>query len=174
MDYIVEEYFKWLCDYVKHGKYRNRNKLLEKLHNINYTYFVDFDRNRLNDGLNMRRYFSEDTGYDDILYWNSKCSVLEMLVGLAVQMQNMTEDNSDRFKACNWFWEMVNNLELSSMTNNKYDETYVEHVIDIFMNRKYKRNGMKYNVFIINNTYDDLTKVELWYQMCWYIDDVYK
>lgn len=174
MQYIADEYFMWLCDYIKSSKYRNRNKLLRKLHDIDYTYFVDFDRNRSADGMNMRRYFSEETGYDDILYLNKKCSVLEMLVGLAVQMQIMTEDNSDDYKASKWFWDMVSNLELAHISNNKYDDEYVDHVTDIFMKRRYEKNGMKYNVFIIDSVRDDLTKVELWYQMCWYIDDIYK
>lgn len=174
MDYIAEEYFNWLCGYIKNNKFRNRNKLLRKLHDVDYVYFVDFDRNRSSDGIGMRRYFSEETGYEDILYWNRKCSVLEMIVGLAVQMRNMTEDNSDNFTASHWFWDMVSNLELSHITNTKYDNDYINEVLNVFMNREYETNGMKYNIFIIDNVYDDLTKVELWYQMCWYIDDVYK
>lgn len=173
MEYIADEYFKWLCNYIKNSKYRNRNKLLERLHDIDYIYFVDFDRNRASDGIGMRRYFAEETGYDDILYWNRKCSVLEMLIGLAVQMQNMTEDTSDNFTASYWFWDMLTNLELSNMTNSKYDVLYIEYVIDIFMSRTYEPNGMHYNIFVLDNVHDDLTKVELWYQMCWYIEDVY-
>lgn len=174
MDYIVDEYFRWLCDYVKHPKYKKTNKLLSKLHSIDYIYFIDFDRNRMQDGLNMRRYFAEETGYDDILYWNSKCSVLEMILGLAVQMQNMTEDNTNDYTASKWFWEMLDNLEISSMTNSRFNEIELDNIINIFMDREYDKHGYKYNLFIINNIYDDLTKVELWYQMCWYIDDVYK
>lgn len=173
MDFIENEYFRWLCDYIKCNKHRNRNRLLEKLHKMEYKYFIDFDRNRAKDGIGMRRYFAEDTGYEDMLYKNMKCSVLEMLVGLSVQMQNMTEDITDNFKANNWFWKMMDNLELSYMTNTKYAEDIVESTINIFMDRMYERNGEKYNIFIINNIRDDLTKVELWYQMCWYIEDVY-
>lgn len=174
MDYIAEEYFKWLCDFIKHSDFKNREDLLFKLHNIDYTYFVNFDRNRSSDGISMRRYFAEDTGYDDILYYNKKCSILEMIVGLAVQMQNMTEDDSDDYKANHWFWDMICNLELDKMTNYNYDEEYIEKVVDIFLSRKHRKNGMKYNLFILDNVKDDLTKVELWYQMCWYIEDVYK
>ncbi|MGL4451398.1 MAG: hypothetical protein ACRCTZ_09430 [Sarcina sp.] len=140
---------------------------------MEYKYFVDFDRNRSKDGIAMRRYFADETGYEDILYWNSSCSVLEMLVGLSVQMRDMTEDGSDDFSAGRWFWEMMDNLELSHLTNNKYDEEYIHEVIHKFMYRKYEGNGRKHNIFVMEDIKDDLTQVELWYQMCWYLEDVY-
>jgi hypothetical protein len=57
------------------------------------------------------------------------------------------------------------------MTDGHYDEIYVTEVIDRFINRKYEPNG-KGGLFTIRNVKEDLRDVEIWYQMCWYLNSI--
>ena len=52
-----------------------------------------------------------------------------------------------------------------------FDKQYVTKVIGRFLNREYEPNG-KGGLFIINNCNDDLRDVEIWYQLCWYLDSI--
>lgn len=68
-----------------------------------------------------------------------------------------------------WFWSMIKTLGLRSMTDDKFDDEYVSSVIDRFLNREYAPNGDG-GLFKINNCKYDLREVEIWYQLCWYLD----
>ena len=66
---------------------------------------------------------------------------------------------------------MINNLGLGDMIDSRFDEFYVEETIDIFLNREYQSNG-KGGLFTIKNCDYDLREVEIWYQLCWYLDSI--
>lgn len=70
-----------------------------------------------------------------------------------------------------WFWGMIKNLGLGSMTDARFDEEYVESVIERFLNREYEPDG-RGGLFRIRNCTEDLRNVEIWYQMCWYLDTI--
>ena len=70
-----------------------------------------------------------------------------------------------------WFWEMITNLGLGSMTDNHYDRDYVDKVIDRFLNRKYERDG-RGGLFTVRNCDKDLRKVEIFFQLCYYLDTI--
>ena len=55
------------------------------------------------------------------------------------------------------------------MDDIRFDERYVDEVIDIFLNREYAENG-EGGLFTVNG-YEDMRTVEIWYQMCWYLAD---
>ena len=57
------------------------------------------------------------------------------------------------------------------MSDNHYDETYVDEVITRFLDRDYQPNG-KGGLFTIRHCDDDLREVEIWYQLCWYLDTI--
>ena len=70
-----------------------------------------------------------------------------------------------------WFWLMIDNLGLGNMVNSQFDSTKVDNIIDNFLNRTYEKNG-KGGLFTIRNCDTDLRKVEIWYQLCWYLDTI--
>ena len=70
-----------------------------------------------------------------------------------------------------WFWTMVDNLGLGSMDDANFDEEYSRFVIFRFLNREYSSNG-EGGLFVINNCKYDLREVEIWQQMCWYLDTI--
>lgn len=173
---IVEEYFDWLCNIVCDlGKRRMFGYLLAHLHNTEFVYSIRNDGNRAADGINLRRRFAYDYGDLEItdLYLNDPCSVLEMMVGLAVRYE---EDTMDDPKIGNrtgqWFWEMIVNLGLGSMTDNMYDDKEVDYILNRFLDRDYEPDG-RGGLFTVRNCGRDMRDVEIWVQMNYYMDNLF-
>jgi len=173
MEYILQDYFEWLTHQIRHDKPRRGNyeKLLFYLHNLEYTYTIPFDKNRSDDGENLRWYYKYDGGNSRILEWGASCTVLEMLVGLSWQMESIMENTEIDYSISYWFWKMIKNLKLDEMTNGKFNEDYIIEKIDIFINREYGPDG-KGNIIFIRGCKDDIREVDVWTQMCWYLDTI--
>lgn len=177
-DELINEYFDWMCQFVSDKRYTGGQpyrKLLSKLHNIDFTYTIDMDGNRAADGIDLRYRFGCECGYEDYIITSflddRPCSILEMMISLAIRCENIMEDPKTGNRTAQWFWEMISNLGLYEMCDYNFDRKYVENVIDIFLNRNYKRNG-KGGLFIIKHPKRDLRTVEIWYQMNWYLDSI--
>ena len=76
-------------------------------------------------------------------------------------------------RTAEWFWIMLSNLGLRDMSDNNFDKEKVHDILDRFIRRRYKPNG-EGGLFIIDNCRYDLTTIEIWYQMMWFLDDVTK
>ena len=68
-----------------------------------------------------------------------------------------------------WFWRMLDNLDLSWMTDRKFDSEYVYGQVSNFLDRDYEPDG-RGNIIHIPGCKEDLRKIEIWQQMCWYLD----
>ena len=176
---INADYFEWLYEgmcgdrYSKNVSYR---KLLERLHSINFRYTIPNDRNRANDGKSLRYAFDVAEGCEEnpemiTEYLEGPGSVFEMMVALAQRCESVMDDPKIGDRTGQWFWGMIANLGLNGMTDNRYDEQYVNDVINRFLDREYKSNG-KGGLFTIRNCEYDLRDVEIWYQLCWYLDTI--
>lgn len=177
-DKINNDYFDWLYNIVCGERYSDRTsygKLLMFLHSIEFRYILPMDKNRALDGLDLRRRFSIDLGYeDDYLadHITGKCSVLEMMIALAVRCEeNIMDDTRYGNRTAQWFWGMINSLGLSGMVDNRFDKRSANDIIQTFLDREYKPNG-KGGLFTIKSTRKDLRKVEIWYQLNWYLDTI--
>lgn len=179
-DRIVNEYFEWLIDYVGESRYArgvSYTSLLARLHYIPFTYSIAKDQNRAEDGIDLRYRFALMEGYEDAIeevldILDAPCSVLEMMVALAIRCEETIMDDScigDR--TAQWFWGMINNLGLGSMYNDNFDESYVVDVVACFLDREYEPDG-RGGLFTIRDCDDDLRNVEIWYQLCWYLDSI--
>lgn len=174
---ISEEYFEWLYNYVCTGRAHamvSYKKLFKLLYNIDFTYSIRDDVNRAADGIELRKrycsYINDETLIN--IFRGCSCTVLEMIIALAVRCEEAIMDNpkyGDRTKQ--WFWTMLSNLGLSYMTDDRYDEGYALEKIYIFLNREYEPNG-KGGLFFIRNCKEDLRNVEIWAQLCWYLDTI--
>ncbi len=138
------------------------------LHSIDFRAVIRNDMNRAEDGLGMRRRYFLATGRNvDTVY---PCSVLEMMVALAIRCEETIMDNpSIGDRTGQWFWSMIRNLGLVNMTDDTFDENYVREKIDIFLDRQYEPDGQG-GLFRIKHCRRDLRNVEIWYQLCWYLD----
>lgn len=174
-DSINNEYFDWIYDLVCHDRYSkdiSYRKILMLLHNTPFRYIIPMDENRLNDGLNLRYRFVNAEGYDGHMseYIDIPCSVLEMMVALAIRCEETIMDDArigDRTEQ--WFWIMMTSLGLGSMTDDRFNKFKATEIIETFLDRNYEKNG-KGGLFTIKNCEDDLRNIEIWWQLCWYLD----
>ena len=175
-DKLNNEYFNWMADIIcgdRFAKDISYKKLLMHLHNTRFRYSIKRDSNRADDGVSLRYRFALSTGYDDIHYYITEpCSVLEMMLALAIRCEeNIMDDTAFGDRTGQWFWGMITNLGLGSMMDDQFDKLYVEEVIDRFLDREYEPNG-KGGLFTIRNCDCDLRDVEIWFQLCYYLDSI--
>ncbi len=176
---LNNEYFEWMYQLVCNEKYSKRlsyRKLLSHLHSIEFIYIIGMDSNRAEDGIDLRYRFGYERQYERLIITtyldNQSCSILEMLTALAIRCEEHIMDDPDvGNRTGQWFWNMIVNLGLGSMNDAKYNKDYVDGVISRFMNREYKRNG-EGGLFTVENCKHDLRTAEIWYQMCWHLDDI--
>jgi hypothetical protein len=173
---INDEYFEWLCELIdskrfsKHVSYR---KLLMHLHNIEFTWLIPLDDNRADDGVQLRRKYAL---YRDDLrirrYLTGPCSVLEMMIALAVRCEECIMDNEQMGnRAGQWFWGMIHNLGLSPMNDSKFDVDFVDNAIARLLNREYEPDG-RGGLFTVRNCERDMRTVEIWCQLSWYLGSI--
>lgn len=176
---IESKYFEWMCDIVCDKRFPrgvSYFKLLSNLHNTIFTWSkrIRRDENRAKDGINLRRRFAISQGdeYLDACFGDAPCSVLEMMVALAIRCEESIMDNTEiGDRTTQWFWGMISNLGLGEFNDNNYDEECVENIIQTFLKRKYDFDG-KGGLFRVRGSKEDLRKVEIWYQLCWYLDTI--
>jgi len=176
-DELNESYFEWMYQLVYTENYcRNKSyhKLLTFLNNIDFTYSIGLDGNRAEDGIELRYRFGYEQGLirpmiADYLDHRS-CSVLEMLIALSIRCEDhIMADPEIGDRTGKWFWGMICNLGLMSMTDESFEESFVDYIIHRFLQRKYGPNG-EGGLFTVNDCATDLRRVEIWYQMCWYLN----
>lgn len=172
---IENEYFEWLFDLVceKTHTVVSYRKLISRLHSIPFRYSIHRDANRASDGVDLRRRFAlEYDCVEAIDCLDYPCSVLEMIAALAIKCEESIMDDpayGDRTRQ--WFWKMINNLGLGHMNDRFYDRYIVDEVIDRFLDREYEPDGQG-GLFTIKNCGRDLRDVEIYYQLCWYLDTI--
>ena len=173
---ITHDYVEWLCKKVcgkRFSKKTTYRKLLLFLHSVEFVYLMQNDDVRAKNGTDLRWAYSWETGvnYDEVeRYLDAPCSVLEMMIALSISSEEIMDDPQIGDRTGQWFWNMIVNLGLGSMTDDRFDEEYAEEVILRFLNREYEPNG-KGGLFTVNGC-GDLRKVEIWYQLCWYLDTI--
>ena len=69
-----------------------------------------------------------------------------------------------------WFWGMMSNLGIGSMYNDIFDPDLVISCINDFLDRNYEPDG-RGGLFYIRDCVDDLRYVDIWTQLCWYLDN---
>lgn len=174
---INYEYFRWLIRFTKDRRHIKYKKLLSFLHEKEFVVIIPFDSNRASDGIDLRWRFACECGYDNDFdevseYLDNPCSVLEMMVALALRCEEHIMDDPDiGNRTSQWFWTMINNLGLEDMEDLHFDYERTDEIVSTFLYREYKRNG-EGGLFVVNNKNKDMRDVEIWYQMCWYLNSI--
>lgn len=175
---LNELYSKWLIGLASslmapNGEY---TKLFEYLYSVEFVYTIQNDSNRALDGINLRRRFARENPQIDpteIEYFliPEPCNVLEMLLALAFRMEDIMHDDDYGDRTGDWLLEMLGNINLDSMNNDNFDPVYCYDAISVVLSRSYSRycDG---GLFPYKRDHKDARKVELWYQMCWYLDEL--
>lgn len=176
---VENDYFNWLCDLAcgpNMAKISMYSQLLKHLDNTQFIYLIDLDGNRASDGVALRYQFGYERKYTkqniEKYLDNHPCSVLEMMIALAVRIEEQIMSNSDFGDRTNmWFWNMIKSLGLGGMSDSRFDYSLVDEVMDNFLNRKYSAKG-EGSLFIVKHPLRDMRRTEIWYQMCWYLNDL--
>lgn len=180
-DRIRNDYFDWLLDLVSMNDESSRNlsyrKLLIFLHDTKFRHRILKDKNRAEDGKNLRFRFAIRNGYEDdyesiLDILGGPCSVLEMMVALAVHCEeNLMDDPRFGDRTQQWFTEMLVSLGLGGMVDIRFDKDRAAEIIQRFLDREYEPNG-RGGLFTIKSCKKDLRNVEIWYQLCWYLNSI--
>ena len=178
---ISDEYFDWLVDLMcanRYPEYISYRMLFNQLHKTEFSYSIPMDENRAMDGIDLRRRFALYQGYEDENYdmvidmLAGPCSVLEMMVALAIRCEeNIMDDPSIGDRTQQWFWVMITNLGLGSMTDDRFNPYYVDEAIDMLLKRTYASDG-RGGLFMIRHCNFDMRKIEIWHQLCKYLDSL--
>ena len=176
---VAQEYFNWMCSLVYDERYLKRmsySRLLAYLHDVDFQYDIPMDGNRAEDGTDLRYRFAYTHDYDYRMiasYLDDRpCSVLEMMVALALRCEEHIMDDPDvGDRTGQWFWTMIISLGLNNMTNARFEASYVDDVLERFFRHAYDRNG-KGGLFTIDNPYRDMRELEIWDQLSMYINEI--
>lgn len=173
-DRVRSDYFEWMYDLMCQGRFAKGityRQLFTFLHDTEFIYFVPYDENRAEDGIALRYRFCLFHDCEDLeCYLDGPCSVLEMMVALAIRCEEriMTDpEKGDR--TAQWFWNMINSLGLSAMTDYNFNEWLVNDVITRFLNREYDPDG-KGGLFTIKRWNRDARDIEIWRQLLAYLN----
>lgn len=178
---LKDLYFSWMCEKI-FPNIRDRNNyinLLRCLHEIVFHYSIPMDENRKQDGVDLRYRFAQDRGYSnrDIeihIDQVNECSMLEMMVALALRGDdNMLYDYETGSKADYIFMVMLRSLEIDNMVNGRFNMDTVHYSIDRLLNHEYAYDG-RGGLFTVKHPRRDMREVDIWYQMCWSIQELYK
>ena len=175
---LQETYFNWMCGLVCEDQRmggRSYSYLLSYLHDQDFIVLMERDLNRAEDGVDLRYRFSYDTDVSKILIAtyldNRPCSVLEMMISLAIRAEETMDDPDIGDRTDRWFWEMIESLGLIDYDDSNFYEDDVRYILNRFQNREYEWNG-KGGLFTIENPKRDLRNVEIWYQMGWHLNEL--
>ena len=177
-DRIQDEYYDWMTRVVLDSRYSGNlswHKLLSLLHNTDFTYINNYDRNRAADGIEMRYRFGFELGYPtekirDILD-TVPCSMLEMMAALAKRCEEtITDDPESGDRTGKWFFAMIESLGLGEMDDRHFDKITASYILDRFMRREYQRDG-RGGLFTISSSAFDMRRDDIWAQMMHYLNE---
>ena len=188
---VSESYIRWLYEKVglndeEYGQYW---RVIRRLFKRQFISLVKNDDNRIGDAITLRRQFESEFGYPerymDYMCGVDECNMLEMMVAFAMRIQSdimWDPDTEDR--TAFWFWTMLSNagLDMEACQDgyfNKDQLINLENLLDRVIYRTYSKTGIG-SFFPLEkfqnapkNSKRDLRKVELWYQMQFWIGENY-
>ena len=174
-DQVQNDYFEWMYRLMCGGRFAkdiSYRKLFTVLHDTEFTHFVPYDENRAEDGIGLRYHYCVLHECENLEYClDGPCSVLEMMVALAIRCEKIMSDIGKGDRTSQWFWDMVRSLGLSSMVDYNFDRRVVDDVIWRFLNRKYSPNG-KGGLFTVRGWRRDAREAEIWHQLMAYLNSL--
>ena len=173
------EYYNWLRDMTQNRYHKgDYDLLLRQLHSKAFRWHVPNDHNRAHEGRQLRDGFCYEHGYNfnvrAVVLDEMEVSMLEVILALAIRCESMMTGVDKNYTVSQWFWILLGNVELEKFVSSRYDdlggEAKVDSILNIIIERKYNRFGNG-GLFPLKNPKKDQRKVEIWYQMCNYLDE---
>jgi len=164
---IEESYFNWLCAKVLQPYNANHRELLKILYQTEFVWTIPGDRNRAEDGVELREEFLKATFIRDEPMWHAyPCCILEMFIAFSNRASFQTDTEPQV-----WFWVIMDNLGLDEFRRvTGRDRAKIEDILYNFVWRTYSSDGYG-GMFPLRNPSRDQREVEVWYQFCDYLED---
>lgn len=171
MTRIEKHYFRWLLGFI--GNNPDYSIVLEDLFNKEFIWLLEYDENLAENGKSLREdfYNSSETirklvgMYGEI---EGPCSVLEMMIKLAMDCEYTIMTDGEHDNTAKWFWIMFDNLGLDEYENSLYDAEEVDEILENFMRRRYDNYGNG-NIFRFTKSVTGLKKMDIWIQLNQYL-----
>ena len=168
-----EPYYKWLISQIEFpvNFKKNFNVLFGMLHEREFVWVVNGDDNRVQDGKDLRVEFMHKFDIPNDfpeLEFKDYVSILEVMIAVSRICEFVAGG-----EAAGWAWRLIDNLGL----NHFYDPldyekiSAVDEILETLIWRTYDRNG-KGGFFPLLFPEQDQTKVEIWYQLNAYVNEI--
>lgn len=174
---VKSDYFQWLCGIV-HADDPDCSfySLMRALFEHEFRWSVDNDGNRAIDGEGLRDDFSDQSLYLDYSSIGGPCTVLEMLIALAMRIDDEIMWQPTESRTIVWFWEMIGNLGIDEYDDEHWEEptsrNMVDYILDRWLDRRFRMDGIG-GIFPMREADEDQRDVEIWYQMNLYFLEKY-
>lgn len=181
MNKLESMYFNWIVKTVSDSEHIHGYKMiLEDLYARDFTWTIIFDENLADQGIRLRdRYLASSKTARKLadIYGpiDKPCSILEMMVSLALSCEENVMQNYENNRTRYWFWSMIESMGLDIYDDFSYDEAAVCDILDRFLARNYDKNG-RGGLFTlqksVKNDQKDMRNIDIWMQMnAWLIDN---
>lgn len=144
---------------------RSYRQLLEALNDKEFVWLIPNDDNRVADGLDLRREYFHEYGE---MPGEEGATVLEVIVALSRRITFLADGEAEQ-----WAWCLIKNLEVHKfwdpLTARKIKD--LDDKLDCLIWRTYHMDGQG-GFFPLAWPEEDQSKVELWYQMNSYIEEL--
>lgn len=183
MNRLDKIYLPWLTGFVvDQESFKRYSTLFDTLYSTEFCHrqLLEHDFDRSMDGKNLRWRFERTMGYnlhdissDELIrFEDASCSLLEMMVALALRMEeSIAADERQGDRTGMWFWEMMTNLGLGYMTNDRFDIYEFNRCVNNFHNRTYDLDGKGCLFRSKTKSMAQMANLDIWYQMCAHMND---
>lgn len=167
---LLTEYYNWLL-YLVHFDNKRYEKLLMQLFDSPFEVVLDRDSDRISDCLALRGQFFYEKGISGSFIEKEAC-ILELLISLALRIDNEYLGNPNDPHPEIIFWEMICNLGLDKFDNSHYNGDLIYKIVGVFVQRMYDFNGNG-GIFPLKMCEIDQKEVEIARQMKSYLNENY-
>lgn len=171
---LDEIYLRWLYDQVALVDEADGSltywKLFKQLYTTKFVWFVRRDRDRSEEGKELRGLFLRTQGIDerdvDPAWMDIECSVLELVIRLAEHLEDFETGGSMAY----WFWHLLENIGLRGCHDavRPYPAEEIEDILVTIIFRQYSMHGDG-GFFPRRGPCKDQRSIDLWYQLNGYV-----
>lgn len=170
MGIYQKRYLQWLFRFI--GDFSGYSKLLEYLYQVDYVWIIPMDENRASDGLNLRNRFCDiyhlDASQLNDIFGSKPCSMLEMMIALAIRIEDDFMGTENNNNIPRWFWSMIHSLGLQFCRDDSFTQEKVDSVILQFIEHKYGQDG-RGSLFCVPMHNVDFRNLQIWDQMNYWL-----
>ena len=130
------------------------------------------DENRAKDGINLRNRFSDlySLSGDQMreIFGEKPCSMLEMMIALAIRIEDDFMGTESTNNTSRWFWSMIFSMGLQFQKDGNFDEDRVHSIIMQFIDHRYGQDG-RGSLFHVPIHGVDFRSLQIWDQMNYWL-----